>query len=57
MLGPNLATRQLYRLKMPKSLSSNSVIKMEEETKQKQGRSPVGDTLKMTWNVGSVNEN
>ena len=27
---------------------------MEEKTKQKQGGSGVGDTMKMAWNVGSV---
>ena len=26
---------------------------MEEKTKQKQGRSGVGGTMKITWNVGS----
>ena len=31
------------------------MIKMEEKTKQKQGGSRVGDTMKITWNVGSVN--
>ena len=31
------------------SLISNSVMKMEEESKQKQGGSGVGDTIKMTW--------
>ena len=30
---------------------------MEEETKQKRGGSRVEDTIKMRWNVGSVNEN
>ena len=30
---------------------------MEEKTKQKRGRSEVGDIVKMTWNVGSVNKN
>ena len=29
---------------------------MEEKTKQKQGGSGVGDTMKMAWNVGSVND-
>ena len=29
---------------------------MEEKTKQKGGGSGVGDTMKMTWNVRSVNE-
>ena len=28
---------------------------MEEKTKQKQGMSGVGDTMKTTWNVGSIN--
>ena len=32
------------------------MIKMEEKTKQKQGGSGVGDTMKITWNVGSVND-
>ena len=27
---------------------------MEEKTKQKQGGSGVGDTMKMAWNVGSA---
>ena len=31
------------------SLSSNSVMKMEEESKQKRGGSGVGDAIKMTW--------
>ena len=30
------------------------VMKMEEKTKQKQGGSGVGDTMKVAWNVGSV---
>ena len=30
---------------------------MEEKTKQKRGRDGVGDTVKTTWNVGSVNKN
>ena len=30
---------------------------MEEKTKQKRGGSGVGNTIKMTWNVGSVNKN
>ena len=38
------------------SLISNSVMKMEEESKQKQSGSGVGDTIKMTWKE-SVNEN
>ena len=29
---------------------------MEEKTKQKQGGSGVGDTMKIAWNVGSVND-
>ena len=29
---------------------------MEEKTKQKQGGSGAGDTMKMAWNVGSVND-
>ena len=29
---------------------------MEEKTKQKRGGSGMGDTMKMTWNVRSVNE-
>ena len=28
---------------------------MEKKTKQKRGGSGVGDTVKMTWNMGSVN--
>ena len=32
------------------------MVKMEEKTKQKQGRSGVGGTMKITWNVGSVND-
>ena len=28
---------------------------MEQKTKQKQGGSGVGDTMKISWNVGSVN--
>ena len=31
------------------------MIKMEEKTQQKQGGSRVGDTMKITWNVESVN--
>ena len=27
---------------------------MEEQTKQKEGGSGVGDTMKMAWNVGSI---
>ena len=30
---------------------------MEEKTKQIRGGSGMGDTIKITWNVGSVNEN
>ena len=29
---------------------------MEEKAKQKQGGSGVGDTMKITWNVGSAND-
>ena len=29
---------------------------MEDKTKQKEGGSGVGDAVKMTWNMGSVNE-
>ena len=29
---------------------------MEEKTKQKQGGCRVGDTMKMEWNMGSVND-
>ena len=29
---------------------------MEEKTKQKQGGSGVGDTMKITWNVESAND-
>ena len=29
---------------------------MEEKTKQKQGGSGVGDTMKIAWNVESVND-
>ena len=32
------------------------MTKTEEKTKQKQGGSGVGDTMKITWNVGSVND-
>ena len=32
------------------------MTKMEEKTKQKQGGSGVGDIMKITWNVGSVND-
>ena len=31
-------------------------MKMEEKAKQKQGKSGVGDTIKMAWNVKSVNK-
>ena len=30
---------------------------MKEKTKQKRGESGVGDIIKMSWNVGSVNKN
>ena len=30
---------------------------MEEKTQQTRGESGMGDTIKMTWNVGKVNEN
>ena len=29
---------------------------MEDKTKQKQGGSRVADTMKITWNVGIVND-
>ena len=29
---------------------------MEEKTKQKQGESGVEDTMQITWNAGSVND-
>ena len=32
-----------------------SLLKMEEKTKEEQGGSRVGDTMKMAWNVESVN--
>ena len=32
------------------------MIKMEEKTKQEQGRSRVGDTMKLACNVESVND-
>ena len=32
------------------------MIKIEEKTKHKQGGSGVGGTMKITWNVGSVND-
>ena len=31
-------------------------MKMEIKNKQKQGGNGVGDTMKMTWNVGSIND-
>ena len=46
----------LHELKILKSWSSNSVIKKEEKTKQKRGGSGVGDIIKMTWNMESVDK-
>ena len=31
-------------------------MKMEAKTKQKQGGSGIEDTMKITWNVGTVND-
>ena len=32
------------------------MIRMEEKIKQKGGGCEVGDTMKMAWDVGSINE-
>ena len=57
-LGPSLTMCQLATwAEHVKKLDSISVIKMEEKTQQTRGGNGMGDTIKTTCNVGSVNEN
>ena len=45
----------LIRLENAVKFELQSLLKMEEKTKEEQGGIRVGDTMKMAWNVESVN--
>ena len=52
MLGHNLATWAENTVKFELDLSNQ----MEKKTKQKRGRNGMRDKIKVTENVGSINE-